>query len=170
MVCGNNAAADCNCCFSTSHQEEDVMAQVSKSIKISAPLSKVFGYVTGPENWTQYVTSLVDVRNLSDKVPARGTTFEWTYRMLGINNDGSGRIAELEKDKRFSMEMSGSFPIQETFSFLGDESSTELTFEIKYDIPGKVLGVIADKLVVERLNVKEVLAVLNKIKDICEAG
>jgi hypothetical protein len=66
--------------------------------------------------------------------------------------------------------MEGSFPIKETFTFQGDEKSAELNFEIKYDVPGKVLGVIADKLVVERLNVKEAVAVLNKIKDICEAG
>ncbi|UCH44809.1 MAG: hypothetical protein JSV11_11000, partial [Nitrospiraceae bacterium] len=66
--------------------------------------------------------------------------------------------------------MEGSFPIKETYTFKGDEESTELTFGMHYDVPGKVLGVIADRLVIERLNVKEAVAVLNKIKDICEAG
>jgi len=146
------------------------MSQISQSIKINAPLSAVFDYVTNPENWTRYVTSLVDIRNLSDDEPKAGTTFEWTYRMLGVNNDGRGRIIDFEKDKEFAMEMEGSFPIKETFLFTEDGTSTELTFQINYDVPGKVLGVIADKLVVERLNVKEAVAVLNKIKDICEAG
>lgn len=145
------------------------MAQITQSIRINASLATVFEYVTKPENWTRYVTSLVDVRNISDNVPKAGTTFEWTYRMLGINNDGKGRIVEFEQGKKFAMEMEGSFPIKETFDFKGDSESTELTFGIKYDVPGKVLGVIADKLVVERLNVKEAVAVLNKIKDICEA-
>jgi uncharacterized membrane protein len=146
------------------------MAQISQSIKINAPLSAVFDYVTNPDNWPRYVTSLVDIRNLSDDKPRADTTFEWTYRMLGVNNDGTGRIVDFEKDKKFTMEMEGSFPIKETFLFAGDSASTELTFEIKYDVPGKVLGVIANKIVVERLNVKEAVAVLNKIKDICEAG
>lgn len=145
------------------------MAQITRSIKINAPLSKVFDYVTNPENWTRYVTSLVDVRNVSDEVPSAGTTFEWTYRMLGINNDGTGKIGEFEKDKKFTMEMEGSFPIKETFNFQGDATSTELNFEIHYDVPGKVLGVIADKLIIERLNVKEADVVLNKVKDICES-
>lgn len=145
------------------------MAQIKQTIKIDAPLTKVFEYVTKPENWTRYVTSLVDVRNISDDVPAAGTTFEWTYRMMGVNNDGRGSIVELEKDKKFAMKMEGSFPIQETYDFQGDEKSTELTFDMHYEVPGKVLGVIADKLVVERLNVKEAVAVLNKIKDMCEA-
>jgi coenzyme Q-binding protein COQ10 len=146
------------------------MAQIKQSINIDAPLTKVFEYVTKPENWTKYVTSLVDVRNLSDEVPGAGTTFEWTYRMLGVNNDGKGSIVEHLKDKKFTMEMQGSFPIKETFDFQGDVKSTELTFGIQYEVPGKVLGVIADKLVVERLNVKEAIAVLNKIKDMCESG
>ncbi len=146
------------------------MAQITRSIKINAPLSKVFDYVTNPGNWIKYVTSLVDVRNLSSNIPEAGTTFEWTYRMLGINNDGTGKIGDFEKDKKFSMEMEGAFPIKEIFTFQGDENLTELTFDIQYDVPGKVLGVIADKLVVERLNVNEIEAVLNKIKDHCEVG
>jgi ligand-binding SRPBCC domain-containing protein len=146
------------------------MAQIKQTIKIDAPLTEVFEYVTKPENWTRYVTSLVDVRNISDDVPGSGTTFEWTYRMMGVNNDGRGSIVELEKDKKFVMEMEGSFPIKETYDFQGDEKSTELTFDMYYEVPGKVLGVIADKLVVARLNVKEAIAVLNKIKDMCEAG
>jgi ligand-binding SRPBCC domain-containing protein len=146
------------------------MSQITQSIKINAPLSTVFDYVSNPENWTRYVTSLVDIRNVSDEEPKAGTTFEWTYRMLGVNNDGKGSIVEFEKGSKFAMAMEGSFPIKETFTFQGDEKSAELNFEIKYDVPGKVLGVIADKLVVERLNVKEAVAVLNKIKDICEAG
>jgi len=146
------------------------MAQIKQTIKIDAPLTKVFEYVTKPENWTKYVTGLVDVRNVSDDKPGAGTTFEWTYRMLGVNNEGRGSIVELEKDKKFAMEMEGSFPIKETYDFQGDEKSTELVFDMQYEVPGKVLGVIADKLVVERLNVKEAVAVLNKIKDMCEAG
>jgi ligand-binding SRPBCC domain-containing protein len=146
------------------------MAQITRSIKINAPLPKVFDYVTKPGNWTKYVTGLVDVRNVSSDIPEAGTTFEWTYRMLGVNNDGMGRIGDFEKNRKFTMEMEGSFPIKETYTFQGDENSTELTFDIRYDVPGKVLGVIADKLVVERLNVKEADAILNKVKVLCEAG
>ena len=145
------------------------MAQITKSIKINAPLAKVFDYVSKPVNWTRFVTSLYDVRNVSNELPEAGTTFEWTYRMLGINNDGIGKIGDYKKNSRFTMEMEGSFPIKETFTFQGDDSLTELTFDIRYEVPGKVLGVIADRLLIERLNVKEVDAILNKVKDLCEA-
>lgn len=146
------------------------MAHITRSVKINAPLSKVFNYVTDPGNWTTYVTSLVDVRNVSDEVPGPGTTFEWTYRMLGINFNGKGRIIEFVKNKRFSMEMEGAFPIRETYVFEKEDDSTVLSFEIQYNVPGKVLGVVANRLAIEKMNAKESVVVLNKVKTICEAG
>jgi ligand-binding SRPBCC domain-containing protein len=145
------------------------MSHITRSIKINAPLSKVFDYVTKPENWTRYVTSLVDVRNVSSEVPEAGTTFEWTYRMLGINHEGKGNITEFERNKKFAMEMEGAFPIKELYNFEGNEKHTVLTFEIHYNVPGKVLGVIANSLVIEKMNVTEAVAVLSKVKTICEA-
>jgi len=47
--------------------------------------------------------------------------------------------------------MEGAFPIRETFTFNGDSETTELVFEIRYDVPGKVLGVIANRLVIEKM-------------------
>jgi uncharacterized Fe-S cluster-containing radical SAM superfamily protein/uncharacterized membrane protein len=147
----------------------ELKSRIVRTIKIHAPVSKVFDYVTDPENWTHYVTGLVDIRNLSTKTLRAGTKYEWTYRMLGINLDGKGKVIELQKDKKFAMEMEGAFPIRETFRFQGDPENTELTFEIRYDVPGKVLGVIANRLLIEKMNVREAAAVLNKVKTICEA-
>jgi anaerobic magnesium-protoporphyrin IX monomethyl ester cyclase len=147
----------------------ELKSSIVRTIKIHAPVSKVFDYVTDPENWTHYVTSLVDVRKITTKTLKPGTRYEWTYRMLGINLDGKGKVVDLQKNKKFSMEMKGAFPIRETFRFQGDSDSTELTFEIRYDVPGKVLGVIANRLLIEKMNVKEAAAVLNKVKTICEA-
>jgi anaerobic magnesium-protoporphyrin IX monomethyl ester cyclase len=147
---------------------QDFMSKVSKSIKINAPVSKVFDYVTNPENWPMYITSLVEVKNVSNNVPVSGTTFDWTYRMLGINFEGKGTAVEFNRDKKFTMKMEGSFPIRETYLFEGDSKATVLTLEINYEVPGKVLGVLANRLVIEKINIKEADAVLKKIKVICE--
>jgi anaerobic magnesium-protoporphyrin IX monomethyl ester cyclase len=148
--------------------EQNFKSRIIRKININAPVSSVFEYVTNPKNWTHYVTSLVDVRNISGKTLMTGTKYEWTYRMLGINLDGTGSVVDFIKDRKFALEMEGAFPIRESFTFQGDTKSTLLTFEIRYNVPGKVLGVMADKLVIEKLNVTEAVAVLNKVKDICE--
>lgn len=145
------------------------MAHITRSINIDIPLSKVFDYVTNPGNWTKYVTSLIDVKNISSKVPEAGITFEWVYRMLGVNFSGKGSIIEYEKDKKFALRMEGAFPIKETYHFEEVSKGTKLTFEIDYEMPGQLLGVVANRLVIEKLNIREADTVLEKVKTLCEA-
>ncbi len=144
------------------------MATVSKKVIIDAPLEKVFNFVTGPENWTKYVTSLTSVREVSSPKAETGTTFKWTYRMLGINFHGKGRVTENVKNKKFGMKMEGSFPITETYIFSRADKGTELAVEIEYEAPGKILSVVANKGVMEKINKKESDNVLDKIKLLCE--
>jgi len=144
------------------------MGVIRRSIEINAPVEKVFEFVSSPKNWTTYLTALVKVENLSTEEIQQGTTFDWTYRMMGMDFSGKGQVLEYEKGKRFKMKMEGHFPITETYLFEGDDKKTTLTVEIEYELPGKVLGVLADKMVVEKLNVKEADTVLEKIKTICE--
>ncbi len=142
---------------------------VSASVRVHAPVEKVFAYVTDPQNWTKYVTSLVEVRGLPGGAPEAGMTFEWTYRMLGINFRGAGTVSVVRKDRAFGLQMRGGFRAEESFRFEREAAGTVLTAEITYEMPGKVLGVIANGLVVEKINRKEAQAVLMKIKAICEA-
>ncbi len=146
------------------------MAHINKSININAPLSKVFEYVTNPENWTRYVPSLISVKNISNEPPVKGTTFDWTYRVLGINFRGKGIVTAYNKNKKFAIKMEGSFPITETFLFEGDVSSTRLSFEVSYELPGKVLSVVSKMPIIERVHAREAGEVIRRLKDLCEAG
>lgn len=145
------------------------MPTVTKKITINAPVAKVFEFVTNAENWTRYVTSLVDVRELSSPTIEPGTTFRWTYRMLGMNFHGIGRVTENVKNKKFGLKMEGSFPILETYTFTKTEGGTELNAEIQYEMPGKIMSVISNKGLMEKMNKKETENVLAKIKMFCES-
>jgi len=123
-------------------------SSVAESVRIHAPVAKVFDYVTDPDNWTKYVTSLVSVRDRSATAPEPAMTFAWTYRMLGINFTGTGEVTALRKNKAFGMRMQGAFPVEEHFRFEQDGSFTVLTVRVEYEVPGKVLGVIANRLTV----------------------
>ncbi|MBI5640800.1 MAG: SRPBCC family protein [Nitrospirae bacterium] len=144
------------------------MATVSKKIVIKAPVDKVFTFVVNPENWTRYVTSLTDIKELSSPAPSVDTTFRWEYRMMGMKFHGKGRITENIKNKRFGLKMEGSFPITETYTFAKVDSGTELSIEVEYEVPGRIMSVVANKGLVEKMNKKESEAVLSKIKMFCE--
>ena len=146
------------------------MSEVSESIVISAPVEKVFGVVTTPENWTKYVTSLTEVSNMSENIPQKGSTFVWEYKMMGVKFRGKGTVTENDQNKAFCLSMEGKFPIKETYDFSQEgNGTTRLAVKIQYDIPGELLGMIADKLLLEKLNVSESKNVLEKIRMLCEA-
>ena len=144
------------------------MATVSKKIAIKAPVEKVFSFVVSPDNWTRYVTSLTDVRDVSSPDAGVDTTFKWEYRMMGMKFHGRGRVTENVKNRKFGLMMEGSFPITETYTFSKVDSGTELGIEIEYEVPGKIMSVVANKGLVEKMNKKESEAVLSKIKLLCE--
>lgn len=146
------------------------MPVIKQSIAINAPVSKVFEYVVSPDNWTRYVTSLVDVTDFSDDVPAKGSTFSWVYKMMGLKFAGKGTVTENRKDKSFGLLLEGKHTIMEAYEFADKGgSASELKINIEYEIPGSVLGAIANKLIIEKLNNIEATQVLEKIKTVCEA-
>lgn len=143
-------------------------SRISRSIKINVPLKKVFEFVTDPSNWPRYVTGLVNVKDISAPGSVSGMTFQWTYRMLGINLNGKGKVLEYDMDKKFVVEIRGAFPVRETFLFEEDAGTTSLTVVINYRVPGGVFGVLANKFLVERINIREADTVLRKLKALCE--
>jgi uncharacterized membrane protein len=130
----------------------------------------VFDFVTSPENWTRYVTSLVEVKNLSQDAPARESTFDWTYRMMGVKMSGKGTVTEYVKNRKFGLSLKGRASLTESYEFSdAGDGSTELNVKVDYDMPGEMLKVIANSKLVERLNNIEAKNVLDKIKVMCEA-
>jgi ligand-binding SRPBCC domain-containing protein len=144
------------------------MAHISKKIIINSPVRKVFEFVTTPDNWTRYVSGLTNVRDFSSGELRQGTSFRWTYRMLGINSNGTGQVLENVKNKRFAMKMEGRMPLVEKYAFAAVDKGTELSVDIEYEVPGKILKTVAKTGIVEKVNKKEADNVLGKIKLLCE--
>lgn len=144
------------------------MAVIREKIVISAPPEKVFRFLTTPGNWTRYVTSLTQVSGLTSEKLEPGTRFNWEYRMLGVRLHGTGSITEHEANRAFGIRMEGSIPITEHYTFSAAGEGTELAVEISYEMPLKVLEMIANSAVAEKLNQKEAVNVLEKIKLLCE--
>lgn len=145
------------------------MSAMNKSINIKAPVAKVFEFVTTPENWTRYVTSLVAVKNVSDEKPKVGTTFAWDYKMMGIKVSGKGEVTNCVKNKSFGLTLKGKMQINEAYEFVGEtDGSTTLTVHVDYELPSEVLQVFANSKLVDKINAMESRGVLEKIKVFCE--
>ncbi|MDH4100096.1 MAG: SRPBCC family protein [Nitrospirota bacterium] len=144
------------------------MPSISDKIVINAPPEKVFRFITNTDNWTEYVTSLTDITDLSSPGMEPGTTFRWEYRMLGVKLSGAGRVTENVPQKTFGMKMEGSFPLSEHYSMTPVDGGTEMSITLDYEIPNRVLERIANTKLVEKLNKREAENVLAKVKLLCE--
>lgn len=144
------------------------MPTIEQTILINAPVAKVYAMVANASNWTEYVTSLTDVSNVSSPGLEPGTTYDWEYRMLGVKLSGSGVVTENVFQKSFAMRMEGTIPMTEKYTMRELDGATELTVTIDYQMPGKVLEKIANSKLVEKLNKREGENVLEKVKLLCE--
>ena len=145
------------------------MPTIEQKILINAPVAKVYALIANASNWTEYVTSLTDVTNVSSPGLEPGTTYNWEYRMLGVKLSGSGVVTENVFRESFGMRMEGTIPMTERYTMREvDGSTTVLSVAIDYQMPAKVLERIANSKLVEKLNLREADNILAKVKLLCE--
>ena len=144
------------------------MPTIEQKILINAPVAKVYAMIANASNWTEYVTSLTEVSNVSSPGLEPGTTYDWEYRMLGVKLSGTGVVTENVFQESFGMRMEGTIPMTEKYAMREVDGVTVLGVTINYQMPGKVLEKIANSSLVEKLNLREADNILAKVKLLCE--
>ncbi len=147
------------------------MAHVKKSIFINAPVDKVHDAARDPHGWATWYAGLGEAEEVQgDGGP--GTKAKHHYTMAGVsfpvetevivdrtNDDGS-----CSHRNEFSGPLSG----WQTWEYRPQDAGTEVTAEIDYTVPGKALGKVADKLIVERMQERSAQESLERLKLLVE--
>jgi len=124
------------------------MPIVNSSINISAPVEKVFAYVTDPLTSPEWVVGMTEVTDVTGS--GVGQHFHWKYNMLGVPLRGEGTVREQVPNERRVTEGKGGITSTWTLTFAPHEGGTKLDLELDYTIPVPVLGKLAEKLVFKR--------------------
>lgn len=124
------------------------MPTITNSINISAPVEKVFTYVTDPMNAPEWFVGMMEVSHVTGS--GVGKHYHWKYSMIGIPLHGEGTIVEYLPNERMVIEGKGGVTSRITYSFESREGGTKLDAETEYTIPVPVLGKLAEKLVLKR--------------------
>lgn len=146
------------------------MTRIEKSTVIEAPIAQVFGYCGRIPLLPEWWANLVSVRNYAKEQAEKGLKYDWTYKMLGMNLDGSTEILDVVPNKRYLSKGTGGIPntLEQTFEEAGP-GKTRYKVTLEYTVPGSVLGKIADKLFIERFNDGQADNLVSALKAICEA-
>jgi len=135
------------------------MATIRRSIKIRAPVERVFDYVADPTHLPEIWPSMVAIRNV--QVQATGSSFDWDYKLLGMRIHGHSDAVELVKNERQVTRSVKGIPNTFRWLFASQGGETEVTIEVDYVVP--VLGRLAEGMV-GRVHQREAETLLGNLK------
>ena len=138
------------------------MPKINSSINISAPVEKVFAYVTDPMSPLEWFVGMTEVTDVSGS--GVGQHNRWTYSMIGIPFHGDSKLTEHVPNQRLVYEQTGGITSIMTFTFAPHEGGTKLDLELDYTIPVPVLGKLAEQLILKR-NQREADLSMQNIKE-----
>jgi uncharacterized membrane protein len=142
------------------------LASYEGSIVINAPVSEVFAYVNAPATMVDWMTPLVEVRNVIGS--GAGQQWDWTYKMAGVHVRGQSVIVDYILNECATHQGIGMLSVNWTTIVAPHDGGTKLTAKLEYTIPVPVLGRLAEHLTIRR-NARELNASLSNLKEVLEA-
>jgi len=150
------------------------MAHIARTIEIARPPEEIFDYITDLDRLTEWATMVKETRDLGDRPIKQGTTFSQTIKAAGsVDIDCDWHVKQLQRPRHVHYEATapdgGQMQMSQTIMPL-DGGRSKVEIDLDYDVPGGVLGQIADKLVFEGQNEKEADTSLENLKRILEGA
>ena len=138
------------------------MVSVRKSVVISAPPDRVFDYVTEPSTMAEWLTKMVEVRDIVGA--GEGQQYEWTYKYAGLLLRGQSVVVQHVPNRLAVSQSIGMIGSTWTFRVEPHEEGSTLTIEVEYSVPIPVLGKIAEHVAV-RLDARDLETSLSNVQD-----
>lgn len=125
------------------------MPTIEDDIRIEAPVEEVYEYLIVPENHVEILPSLMDIRNV-DELDSGGFEGEYTFKMLGMELEGSFRDTEVITSERRVYELTGDIEAEVRYEFESVDGETRFTYFQDYEplhsgLVGKITQPMADR-------------------------
>jgi carbon monoxide dehydrogenase subunit G len=144
------------------------MASIHKSIRINAPVQKVFDFMGDPMNNVKTMSAMQEVSDIQDLANG-GKSFRWKYRMAGMSMDGKSEDVALVPNQYREISSKGGVNSTWKWTFDAEEAGTRLTLDLEYSVPLPLLGKLAEAAIL-KTNEQEAEAMMEKIKGFSEAA
>lgn len=142
------------------------MPKSEGAVTINAPIEKVFNVAADPEIMAQLSFGMVT--DTKGKPGELGSYAIWVYPVAGMKIHAKTIVSEVDKPRRLVQEMSGTMGGKWIWNLEQEGQAAKVDFCIEYSVPGGILGKIANKLFLGRINQKNMGKTLNNLKAHCE--
>jgi uncharacterized membrane protein len=146
------------------------MAHLNKSILIHAPVEKVHAVASDPRRWAAWYVGLSEPEKLTGEGEV-GTIVEHSYLMAGMHFPVTSRVLEDQvspEGARWKGKIEGPLAGEHTWTYTPKNGDTEVSVDMEYTVPGKALGKIADRLIIERMQARSLDQTMENLKLLCE--
>jgi len=139
------------------------MPKTEVSITVNAPIENVFDAVANPEVIARISSgTLIGTKGKYNEL---GSYADWGYLKLRSRTT----VSEVDKPHKLVQEMTGAMSGKWTWILQQEGQTVKVDFSIEYAVPGGILGKIADKLFLGRINRKNGEKTMRGLKAHCEA-
>ena len=144
------------------------MLKLRKTVAINAPVSEVFAYLSEPENLLEIWPSMQEIKNVKAEKNG-GYEFDWVYKMAGVRFHGHSETVALEPNHLIVRKNERGIPSTFRWTFEDHGDTTVFTSEVDYEMPGGLLGKLAQPFV-RGVNEREADLFDANLKARCEAA
>jgi hypothetical protein len=143
------------------------MATVERSIVIQATTDGIDAIALDGARLPEWYVG-VERAEPDDVYPEVGGQIDLTYKASGATFHLTLTVRELVRGDYLVYEMSGMMTGTQRWWYESEGGATRTCAVVDYEMPGGALGKIADKLVVERMNAKNLEQSLENLKAVVE--
>ena len=145
------------------------MTEINRSVKINAPLNKVFDYTSNYRNWSEFFEGVSEVKPITETTRGNGTKFIYKVKDLGMKVAVGTETHEFKENEGWRGKSFKGMEHSTQWIFKKSNGGTELTYILKYSFPWYFGGKLIDKMFAKREWVKIIETSLQNLKRIMEA-
>ena len=143
------------------------MAKVERSILIHASGDKIDVITRDGKRLAEWYAG-VEKAEPDEVYPNPGGKIVMTYKSGGAKFDITQTVLERTEGQSAKYQMEGMITGTNSWVFTPEGEGTQVTATFDYEMPGGVLGKLADKMVVERMNTENLEKSLQNLKKLVE--
>jgi uncharacterized protein YndB with AHSA1/START domain len=147
------------------------MSTVSATIKINAPVERVWETVMNPSCFSDWVTIHRSVKSTSRQPFETGATMDQVLCLRGVNFRVHWTLAEVNPPESARWEGRGPAHSRAVIRYElapDGESATDFSYTNEFTMPGGMLGTLASRVFVGGLSEREAHTSLKRLKTLLE--
>jgi uncharacterized membrane protein len=144
------------------------MSKIEKPIEIKATPEKVFNYIKDLEKQPDWMASIKSHKITSERKEGVGITTHCVTEPAGRRMEYDSEVTEWEENRRLAWECRPPMKNKGSFTLEPIDDGTRVLFEMEYELPYWLLGIIIDKIKVRKEIQESISKDLENLKDILE--